>query len=620
MKFKKIILTSSLILLVASCSGSQKKGTSFSFASVTGDDDYPATVYYTDDYFKEDSTVFNSSLATSSLCLALASFSTNKDKSTFIDGYRNANQFLSSNGFEGIDVNQYFKTKPSKDSLGVIFGHKKIDGKTLIAVGIRGANYKMEWASNLTVGDGKTVKQHQGFYEASTIYLDSLKEYITNQKITGELKIWTVGYSRAAAANNLACGRMDQRINAKEKLFDGLDVSLKKEDLYSYCFEAPQGASFNEDISPRDQMYSNIHNIINSNDPVPMVAMSVFRFTRYGVDYYLPDSVRNSNYDEFKPKMVGFYNNLSNRSKLADYSISDFDMRRGKDEALNALERSNVRKNWTLGLFLQEFINALSTEGVVDLDNYTKNIQPGLRNVVETVFLSGGFKFSLMNVGIYMARALINDSNVDIAINNLLHNRSAFLEDFLYSLKKAFTSLSVDIDAKQLVEDLMNFAMALVTTFALNIEYFFALISTDNIKTIPMAHYPEVCFSHLMALDENYNSNAKKYHNDGSYYYLEVPSISSETKITITNENGKTVAGLDSGSVLKNSALTCGSKNKTFICYIPVDAKFKIHIEKADSYKLSYFDQRYENLVEYKNESVSSNGLDLETVTYPEKK
>lgn len=619
MKFKKAILVSSLILLVSSCSKGQSGGFSFSFASVSKEDDYQAKAYYTDDYFKEDSTIFNSSLATSSLCFAMTSFGTNKDKSSFNETYRNAKEFLTNNGFEGIDVNSYFKVKPSKDSLGVIFGHKKVDGKTLIAVGIRGFNYQMEWASNFTVGDGEKLKQHQGFYEAATVYLDSLKEYITNQKISGELKIWSVGYSRASAANNLASARLDQRINAKEKIFEGLDVTLKKEDLYSYCFEVPQGASFNEEISPRSEIYSNIHNIINSNDPVPKVAMSAFHFTRYGVDYYLPDSIRNSNYSDFKPTVLSFYNSLSNRELLGDYIVSDFDMRRNKEEALNVFERTNVRKNWTLGLFLDEFIDALSLEGVGDLDTYANFIQPGLRNVCETVFLSGGLKFSLINLGVYMARTLLNDSNVDIAINNLLHDRKAFVTDFLYALNKAFSSMDINIDSKVLTDSVMQLITALVTTFSSHIEYFFALISTDNLKAIPMAHYPEVCFSHLMALDKNYNSNAKNYHNDGSYYYFKVPLLEEDTKITIKNQNGKTVAGLEDGNILKDSTLVCGSKNESFFCYIPVDEKYEIHVENASVYLLSYFDQRYEDLVEYQNAAILSSGVDLETTTYPEK-
>lgn len=44
-------------------------------------------------------------------------------------------------------------------------------------------------------------------------------------------------------------------------------VSLKKEDLYSYCFEPPRGVI--ESAFQKDIHYDNIYNIINFNDVVP---------------------------------------------------------------------------------------------------------------------------------------------------------------------------------------------------------------------------------------------------------------------------------------------------------------------------------------------------------------
>ena len=62
-----------------------------------------------------------------------------------------------------------------------------------------------------------------------------LKSYIRENKISGDIKIWLTGYSRAAATANLVAGALDDG----EKLGDG--VVLKKEDLYAYFFDTQLG-------------------------------------------------------------------------------------------------------------------------------------------------------------------------------------------------------------------------------------------------------------------------------------------------------------------------------------------------------------------------------------------
>lgn len=62
-----------------------------------------------------------------------------------------------------------------------------------------------------------------------------LKKYINSQNITGDIKIWITGYSRAAATANLTAAAIDDR-----KLFTGTDavnnsaVRLSTADVYAY--------------------------------------------------------------------------------------------------------------------------------------------------------------------------------------------------------------------------------------------------------------------------------------------------------------------------------------------------------------------------------------------------
>lgn len=622
MRIKKIfsaIILASVIL--SSCKNVASNRFSFHYSQSTTYD-YQDETFYDDSYFYDDSTIYNNSLSTCSMTFALASFASNVNKENESYRYRNGEEFLKNAGFTDIDVNSYYKVKTTTDSLGLIFGHKKIKDTTLIAVGIRGGNYEMEWAGNFTLGDGKEIIQHKGFYDASTIYLNSLEEYISKYSLSGEVKLWTVGYSRGGASNNLAVGRIDQKIAKNETLFNGL-VSLKKENIYCYCFEPPMGASFNEEISPRDEIYSNIHNIVNANDPVPKVAMKELRFTRYGVDYFLPDSVRNLNYTSLINPVIKFFNSVDNHSVLGDYAISNFILSSNKSSSKEYTISSfgSNRLNWTSGLFLDEFLSSLTILGVQSLDNYVDNFQSGLREIFEVVYKNGSPKFSFMTLGVSFAKYILNSTNIDLLINNLVHNSSVFVKDFIVLLNTVLKSLGVEISPVTLLNCIMSLVGALAKVLIQNISFFFTLLSTDNIKAIASGHYPELCLSHLRAQDKNYTSNVTSYNSDGSYYYLEIPDVNEDTTIEIIDSKGKTVGKLKDSTFDKEGTITYGSKGKTFFAYLPVEHSYQIKMTKIDSYSLSYFDQRQENLVKYKEESdLSDNEITLKTETYPEKK
>ncbi len=111
--------------------------------------------------------------------------------------------------FEEFDKNDWFVKKPQSDSIGVVAANKKlsIDDKecTLIAVAVRGGGYESEWAGNFTLGkSGRALWICTGEQVS-----DFLKSYIRENKISGDIKIWLTGYSRAAATANLVAGALD---------------------------------------------------------------------------------------------------------------------------------------------------------------------------------------------------------------------------------------------------------------------------------------------------------------------------------------------------------------------------------------------------------------------------
>jgi hypothetical protein len=190
------------------------EGASFKFAGMFDENnDTESTYFYDDAYFLADSRVYNPKLATMSLCFELTTYA-RYDTNIWSEKTKNARELLTGTngiGFADFEQNHFWNSKPTKDSIGAVAARKLItdeDGNeyTLIALGIRGGGYESEWASNFTMGANGT---HHGFTEARENVLSFLEEYISNKGITGDIKLWVVGFSRAAATANMVGGELN---------------------------------------------------------------------------------------------------------------------------------------------------------------------------------------------------------------------------------------------------------------------------------------------------------------------------------------------------------------------------------------------------------------------------
>ena len=308
-----------------------KKTGSFWYAS--GDDnDYSATFYYDDKYFDANSSEYNESLSTMSLCLALSAFGSNRtgnggsaEPRDYTKQSRNAQDLLEQIGFdkEHIDTNECFQNKPAEDTIGVIVGHKTIDinGEkgTLIALATRGGGYEAEWAGNFTIGKSG---RHEGFSKAVEEVKHYLSTYIEAHRaeFAESVKIWMTGYSRAAATVNMVAADL-----TKDGGINGL--ALDKQNIYAYCFEPPMGENTSHVSKTTAKSYNNIHNIVNPSDLVTKVAMRDWKFVRYGKDEpVIPTELTSSKADEFQKmfdKFVALNTDAVKESIVKDKSGKD---------------------------------------------------------------------------------------------------------------------------------------------------------------------------------------------------------------------------------------------------------------------------------------------------------
>ncbi len=240
---------------------------------------------YSDVFFKYSGKEYNAHLATLSMSLAEASVSSTREPFT-PEGYanksRNAVAFLEDNGFSDIEVNNDYRIKPTKDSMGVGCAHKTIrEGDkdyTLLVIMPRNAGYEAEWGNNFVLGaEGDAA----GFDASADKCLAFTKDYVASHGISGDIKVWTMGYSRGAAAANLMAKKLIDAPN--EWLGDA--VTLDSDDLYTYTFGTPMAADSNN--NPRDAKYAGIFNSYENTEIASAMAPSAMGFERYGTDFMI---------------------------------------------------------------------------------------------------------------------------------------------------------------------------------------------------------------------------------------------------------------------------------------------------------------------------------------------
>lgn len=255
----------------------------------------PLTYYYSDGYFKDEATTYNSHLATMSIVLSMACMS----KST-----KRTEDILKVVSCESISSRDFDK-KPTKDTIAAVYGHKTIFAGTsaeaeLIPIVVRGGYYDMEWVSNFTLG---TTGDSKGLNDASSKLLSTIQSYMTSEDINNEDAVfWVMGYSRGGTVANLL----------GKKLSDLSGVG--KEDVFAYSFEA-QRAAYNN-----TKTYDNLHVVSNYNDFLTLLMpnfSSKQKFSYYGTEKIIADCTK-ADFESNEAKMLTFLNEIAEVSDNYD--------------------------------------------------------------------------------------------------------------------------------------------------------------------------------------------------------------------------------------------------------------------------------------------------------------
>lgn len=324
---------------------------------------------YDDGWFSGDSYEYNHKLALLALNISMASFNSfNKD-----DRSENIRAMLENCGFK---TKSYGYGTEGYDTAAVEMARKTVtkngESCTVVIAAIRSGNYGMEWGGNMRIGSGEN---HLGFDIAKETILNYINDYFADEKISGRVKLLIPGYSRGGSIANLVGAELDDgSYRDSLKRADNIkNISLAKNDIYVYTFEAPQCT---KKSGADGKIYGNIINIMNPNDYVPKFVMKDWGFSRYGVEYYLPSAENCSNYSSY-------YENVC---KTFDTLMEDTD----KKSDSNFYSEEDSR---SVGAMFDSLMSKLGDSVFKDQQHYAENFEDGL------VFIAGQYIGKKLNAG-----------------------------------------------------------------------------------------------------------------------------------------------------------------------------------------------------------------------------
>lgn len=426
---------------------------------------------YDDGWFSGDSYEYNHKLALLALNISMASFNSfNKD-----DRSENIRAMLENCGFK---TKSYGYGTEGNDTAAVEMARKTVtkngESCTVVIAAIRSGNYGMEWGGNMRIGSGEN---HLGFDIAKETVLNYINDYFADEKISGRVKLLIPGYSRGGSIANLIGAELDDGSYRKSlKKADNIEnISLAKNDIYVYTFEAPQCT---KKSGADGKIYGNIFNIMNPNDYVPKFVMKDWGFSRYGVEYYLPSAENCSNYSSY-------YENVC---KTFDTLMEDTD----KKSDSNFYSEEDSR---SVGAMFDSLMSKLADSVFKDQQHYAENFEDGL------VFIAGQYIGKKLNAGNAMKTLGVIIAAVALGIipTNMDTIKSDGFRAYLAS-RIAESDASSNLTKPQ-IQGIIDAMIALLEFARENRSDVKALLGQLN--TVLNVHQPYVTLSWMRSIGQN---------------------------------------------------------------------------------------------------------------------
>lgn len=471
---------------------------------------------YSDAYFKNSSSQYNSSLSTMSLCLELSAFANKGNAGTdYKNQSKNVKELLANIGFKDIQVNQDFEIKPTPNTIGVATANREIciDGKnyTLIPIVVRGGGYEAEWANNMLTG---SYGNHCGFDNAARAVKKFVDNYINNTEEIGKnVKFWIVGYSRGGAVAGLVGKLYNDSCNSYDcagTLDDyNKDINIDRDDIYTYTFEAPMG--YSEEISNKCGKYYNIHNVINDDDFVTKLALSEWGFLRPGIDHKLLEGRKSEEIGMVKNILSKMCTNVYGKDKV-EYKADKFQTY-GCNWFSEDISNQSKFLNGFFKMISNNILEKYSNDKHVHIKNSAKYQRLAYSEHEDIVARFVGFvqsdevfiKALHNSLGTFLdensksaliGKVAISNSKLKEIVRNVVE--STFVE---YNLKQGKINPAKQVSREEIYNLEKGISDLLISVNKItNYRYFYIFIK--NIDNIVTMHDPEICLATLINKDD----------------------------------------------------------------------------------------------------------------------
>ena len=474
------------------------------------------TYLYTDDFFNWPSSMYDPDLAIASVYLSVASFGAPSRMPE--SQYRYAFEFLDNIGFENLDVNDDFKQFPGTYTMGAVAGMKELtdesgDTFTVIALSTRGDGYGNEWASNFLVGNGEdSYGHHKGFYDSALKVIDFLKGYITKYEISGNIKVWTSGFSRGAAVANVTAGLLDTAL-ADGGLPLGESVVFDKYDLYCYTIATPAGVYYDGTDAypnPHSKTYNNIKNMIVYGDMIPKLTFRDMGFHRYGTDINISD-IKDFDYEGRKRIAIEMYNAYEGLENYKTYFVDRFIPYKIDLSNFNNLDdivQVDLTSKKTFDSTLDSFFGKLSA-GIEDRQWFVDNIQDPFIELYDVLtevdqrYSPYEFIFALVQLKMQQGDTVLQNLGLKILGNGDISDDIEGDVSYLLSRMGRDPSKAADIS------DGINTFIHSIKSLVLNgdIVILNDLVSIAmNYESIGLPHYCELYMSWMKSDNQHYRT------------------------------------------------------------------------------------------------------------------
>ncbi|MDY2627215.1 MAG: fibronectin type III domain-containing protein [Lachnospiraceae bacterium] len=451
--------------------------------------DYKAAYYYTDSYFAESSYNYQDSLATMSMCLSMASFRSNRTKN-YSEKIQNLQALLSECGFTDFAANSDYRSQPTRESTGVACASKKVNVNngtyTLIALTACGGGYEAEWGGSFKIG---TSGPFENSRKGADVVLGFLRKYIADQEIKGDIKLWIAGYGLGAGKLNLVAGDLDDGVSL------GNDVTLKKENMYAYCFECPKTAL--ESCGLSSDVYKNIFCVNNPYDIFSKMAPADYGFGSFGVIKEFPTEHGDSQYVQKRDAML---NKLAMLEGTDAYIIDTFQMKKISLFGDGYVE-DDTSKDWDQEEFVRNFITSLVASCAPTRTDYVNLLQDDLCNLLEIIFGTTDDNWSeCMDIFVQNVQNNVRSVGMNIVLENESKLAGLFKEYACDALNKSGVESFSDSDVDTFANALARLAIEFGKEYPDDMVTLFC-----NTSQVFQAHSAPVNLAWLQSVDGNYN-------------------------------------------------------------------------------------------------------------------